>query len=62
MDGDQVGGSDDEHEVGWKVLEDIVDGLKIGQIFLPKIFSFFSCHRITYFFLTVDRPQQEYYR
>ena len=62
MDGDKVGGSDDEHEVRRKVLKDVIDGLEVGQILFPEILSFFSSHWVTYFLLTVDRPQQEYDR
>lgn len=43
-------------------MQNVVDGLKICQIFLSEIFAFFCSHRVTNLFLAVDCSQQEYDR
>lgn len=62
MAGDQVGGADDEHQIGGQVLYYLVNGLEIGDVVVSEVLALLGGHRLAQFFMTIDRAMQEDYR
>lgn len=59
--GDQVGGSYYEHKVWGEVLDDLVDGLEVRDVFLSEVFALIGCDWLAEFLGAVYCAMQEYY-
>ena len=50
----QIGGPYDEHYLRRQILKDIIDGVKICQVFLSQLFPLVCSDAFSNFFVAVD--------
>lgn len=50
----QIGGPYYEHDLWWQILKDVIDGVKIRQVFLSQLFPLVCSDAFSNFFVAVD--------
>lgn len=59
MSCDQIGCSNDVHQLGRQILQDAVDGIEVGEILLPELGFLFGCDIFADGFFAAPRSPQK---